>query len=153
MGCVPRGDAGTEGARTTHSEDATRAAGRELAGHLGAGDVVLLFGELGTGKTCFVRGVAEGLGVDPERVHSPTFVMVHRYEGRLTVNHVDLYRVAPGESIADLALPDHFGGDGVTLVEWAEHLPEAGRPRPRLEVHLEHLGHDARRLRTVLIPR
>ena len=135
--------------RTTRSAEETRAAGRALAGRLGPGDVVLLFGELGTGKTCFVRGVAEGLGVDPERVHSPTFVMVHRYDGRLTVHHVDLYRVAPGENIADLALPDLFAGDGVTLVEWAEHLPEAGRPRPRIEVHLEHLGGDDRRLRTV----
>src|SRR5262245_27068235 len=110
------GGAPTAGEQTTRSAEETRAAGRALAAHLAAGDVVLLFGELGTGKTCFVRGVAEGLGVDPERVHSPTFVMVHRYDGRLSVHHVDLYRVAPGENIADLALPDLFAGDGVTLV-------------------------------------
>jgi len=131
----------------TASPAATRAWGSCLAGHLGAGTVVLLFGELGAGKTCLVKGIAAGLGLDPRRVHSPSFIMVNRYEGPLPLNHVDLYRLEEGEDFSDLGLEELYGGDGVTVVEWAERLPLAARPLPRWEVCLEHAGAHNRRLR------
>ena len=79
---------------TTESEEQTSAVARELAGGLAAGDVVLLEGNLGAGKTAFVRGLADGLGIDISEVSSPTFTLVHEYRGgRLTLYHVDLYRL------------------------------------------------------------
>jgi len=131
----------------THADAETRAWGRRLAGRLGPGAVVLLFGGLGAGKTCLVKGIAAGLGLDPERVHSPSFIMVNRYEGSPSLNHVDLYRLDKGEDFSDLGLEELFAGTDVTVVEWAERLPLAARPAPRLEVHLEHAGGDHRRLR------
>jgi tRNA threonylcarbamoyladenosine biosynthesis protein TsaE len=130
--------------RTTGSPSETEALGGELARHLGAGDVVLLFGELGSGKTCLVKGIARGLGIDPDRVHSPTFIMVNRHQGRVPLHHVDLYRLRAGEDISDLGLADLFAGEGVTAVEWAERLSEAALPLPRLEVRLAHAGGERR---------
>lgn len=131
----------------TDSAAATRAWGSRLAGHLGAGSVVLLFGELGAGKTCLVKGIAAGLGLDPRRVHSPSFIMVNCYEGQPPLNHVDLYRLEEGEDFSDLGLEELFSGTGVTVVEWAERLPVQARPLPRWEIELEHAGADNRRLR------
>jgi len=133
----------------TRSASETEAWGESLAARLSAGDVILLFGELGAGKTCLVKGIAAGLGIDPRRVHSPTFIMVNRYDGPLPVNHVDLYRLEEGEDFTDLGLDELFAGNGVTLVEWAERLPDLARPLPRLEVHLFHAGDDQRRLQLV----
>ena len=80
--------------RITRSEQDTQALGRELAATLTTGEVLLLAGDLGVGKTTFVRGLAEGLGIDPEAVSSPTFTLVHEYRGgRLTLYHADLYRL------------------------------------------------------------
>jgi tRNA threonylcarbamoyladenosine biosynthesis protein TsaE len=136
----------------TTSASETADWGKSLSAELAAGDVVLLFGELGAGKTCLVKGIAAGLGIDPRRVHSPTFIMVNRYDGPLPVNHVDLYRLEEGEDFTDLDLDELFAGEGVTLVEWSERLPDAARPLPRLEVHLSHAGDDQRRLQLVRLP-
>ncbi len=131
----------------TASAGETEAFGQRLAAELEEGSVVLLYGELGAGKTCLVKGLAAGLGIPPERVHSPTFIMVNRHQGRLVLNHVDLYRLEPGEDFSDLGLDELFCGDGITVVEWSERLPEAALPRPRLEIHLQHQGENQRRLR------
>lgn len=117
---------------TTHrttSEDETMGIARELAATLGPGAVVLLRGDLGAGKTAFVRGLASGLGVDAEDVSSPTFTLVHEYRGgRLPLYHADLYRLPEGASIDDLGL-DEVAEDGVLAIEWPERLdrqlPEA----------------------------
>jgi tRNA threonylcarbamoyladenosine biosynthesis protein TsaE len=107
----------------SHSESETAAIGRNLARTLDAGDVVLLTGDLGAGKTAFVKGVAEGLGVSADEVTSPTFTLVQEYRGgRLTLFHVDLYRLDDPREIADLGL-DELGEDGVLAIEWAEKLP------------------------------
>ena len=106
----------------THSEEETAAVGRALAATLSAGGVVLLYGDLGAGKTAFVRGLAEGLGVPPEDVSSPTFTLVQEYRGgRLTLFHVDLYRINDPREIEDLGL-DEIAEDGVLAIEWAEKL-------------------------------
>ena len=106
------------------SEEETEAAGRELARTLESGSIVLLSGELGAGKTAFVRGIAEGLGIDPAEVTSPTFTLVQEYRGRLTLYHVDLYRLKPAE-VDDLGLDEMTLAGGVTAIEWSDRLPRA----------------------------
>ena len=95
----------------TTSEEETESAGEQLAASLGPGDVVLLFGDLGAGKTAFVRGLARGLGASGEDVSSPTFTIIQEYSGRVTLYHVDLYRLEPLE-VDDLGLDDLVSGEG-----------------------------------------
>src|SRR5205823_4447400 len=102
----------------THSEGETAAVGRALGRRLQAGAVVLLEGPLGAGKTAFARGLAEGLGADGEDVSSPTFTIVQEYRGRVTLQHVDLYRLTPQE-VDDLALDDLMEGS-VMAIEWPD---------------------------------
>ena len=112
----------------------TRALGRRLASLLRAGDVVLLTGDLGTGKTVFASGIAEGLGV-AERVVSPSFVLARRYEGLIGLVHADLYRVGSSAEVEDLDLLD-AAADGVLVVEWGE-AAERCFPPDHLLVRLE----------------
>ncbi len=124
-----------------------------LAEQLGArfrgGEIVLLTGELGAGKTAFVRGLARGVGADPGEVSSPTFVLLTSYPGRLTLHHADLYRLRGDGDETELGLDELPGPRGVLAVERAERLrwPQLPHlPRP-VRVHLEHAGDDLRRLR------
>jgi tRNA threonylcarbamoyladenosine biosynthesis protein TsaE len=103
----------------TSSAAETQELGRTLASCLGPGDVVAFFGDLGSGKTTMIKGICAGLGV-AEVVKSPSFVIVSEYQGRIPAYHVDLYRLAPGDSLEAIGLESYFGGDGVCLVEWAE---------------------------------
>jgi tRNA threonylcarbamoyladenosine biosynthesis protein TsaE len=129
----------------TATEVETSAAGEALGRDLGAGDVVLLYGDLGAGKTAFVRGLARGVGANPEDVSSPTFTIVQEYAGAsLTLYHVDLYRLEPAE-IDDLGLEDLVAGDGVVAIEWADRW--RGRPDDVTEVRIEDAGEDRRRVR------
>jgi tRNA threonylcarbamoyladenosine biosynthesis protein TsaE len=128
---------------TTSTEDETAGVGERLAATLGAGDVVLLYGELGAGKTAFVRGLARGLGAAPDEVSSPTFTLVQEYRGRLVLYHVDLYRLEPRE-VDDLGLEELVSSDGVVAIEWAERWQ--GRPDDVLEVKIEEAGEDTRRI-------
>jgi tRNA threonylcarbamoyladenosine biosynthesis protein TsaE len=106
----------------TRSEDETRAEGQALARDLQAGDVVLLTGDLGMGKTVFARGIAQGLGVLEDEVRSPSFTLVNLYHGRVTLYHIDLYRIDRPEDLDELGLEEILGVDGITVVEWAERL-------------------------------
>lgn len=111
--------------RTTRSEEQTLALARELAAQLKAGDVVLLSGNLGAGKTAFVRGLAAGLGIDPEDVSSPTFTIVHEYRGgRLMLYHADLYRLDRAAT-DELGLEELGVADGVLAIEWPDRLTHA----------------------------
>jgi tRNA threonylcarbamoyladenosine biosynthesis protein TsaE len=108
---------------TSSSEAETRALGRALATELRPDGVLLLSGELGSGKTVLTQGLAEGLGIEPREVQSPTFTLIREHErcgSRLV--HVDLYRLDPGEAAA-LGLDELLAGPGVKVVEWAERLP------------------------------
>jgi tRNA threonylcarbamoyladenosine biosynthesis protein TsaE len=130
----------------TASESATAAVGRELAATLRAGDVVLLYGDLGAGKTAFVKGLAEGLGVPGDEVSSPTFTLMQEYRGgRLTLFHVDLYRLDDPREIVDLGL-DEIALDGILAVEWAEKLDARLTPSRYVEVRIAHRDGDARHI-------
>ena len=108
---------------TTHSQTETADVGRDIGSPLGAGSVVLLIGDLGAGKTAFVRGLAEGLGVPPEEVSSPTFTLIQEYRGgRVPLIHVDLYRLNDAREIDELGL-EELGLESVLAIEWAEKLP------------------------------
>ena len=128
---------------TTRSEAETIALGREIGRTLRAGDVVLLEGPLGAGKTAFSRGLAEGLGCDPQSVSSPTFTIVQEYRGPSAVlEHVDLYRLTPAE-VDDLGLEDLMEG-AVMAVEWPDRWHQA--PSDALHVTLEPIAEAERRI-------
>ncbi|PYR75111.1 MAG: tRNA (adenosine(37)-N6)-threonylcarbamoyltransferase complex ATPase subunit type 1 TsaE [Acidobacteria bacterium] len=108
--------------RITKSDTETQNLAREFASTLHAGDVLLLSGDLGAGKTTFVRGLAEGLGIDPGDVSSPTFTLLHEYRGgRLTLYHADLYRLDK-TATDDLGLEETGVRDGVLAIEWPDRL-------------------------------
>jgi tRNA threonylcarbamoyladenosine biosynthesis protein TsaE len=132
----------------TQSEAETEALAAELAAAFRGGEVVLLSGELGAGKTVFVRGLARGVGADPQEVASPTFVLLTRYPGRLTLHHADLYRLAGGGDDQELGLEELPGPQGVLAIEWAERLSvQPWDPALAVRVTLEHAGDDTRRVR------
>lgn len=107
----------------SHSTEETFAHGRALAGSLRAGDVLALDGDLGAGKTHFVKGIAAGLGCDGD-VTSPTFTLVHEYTGgRLPLFHFDFYRLETEDETLRLGLDDYLGADGVLVIEWAGKFP------------------------------
>lgn len=123
----------------------TESLGAELAGVLSAGDVVLVRGELGSGKTTLVRGAARALGVDGP-VTSPTFSIGHRYvAANVTVTHLDLYRLAGLEHEDPELLADYLGPGRIAFVEWPDGSPRE-LSRPRLRVTLSHRGGDRRRI-------
>ena len=126
------------------SAAATQAIGRELAATLRAGDVLLLSGDLGAGKTTFVRGLAEGLGIDPADVSSPTFTLVHEYRGgRLTLFHADLYRLERAAT-DDLGLEEIGVHDGVLAIEWPDRLAHTMPGAKTL--HIDMIDGDSRRI-------
>ena len=119
---------------TTHSEAETAAAGRNLATHLAVGSVVLLFGDLGAGKTAFVQGAAAALGVTA-RVTSPSFVLARKYAGDLDVLHVDVYRLNSIQELIDLGYEEVFSPDYVLFIEWGDAV-DVALPPERLEVEI-----------------
>jgi tRNA threonylcarbamoyladenosine biosynthesis protein TsaE len=130
----------------TRSEAETAAVGRQVGATLSGSHVVLLSGDLGAGKTAFVRGLAEGLGIDPGEVSSPTFTLIQEYRGgRLPLHHVDLYRLKPAE-VDDLGLLDLTQEDGVTAIEWPDRLPFAFDEAVRVTI-----SHGAGDMRTIRI--
>ncbi|MBM4406887.1 MAG: tRNA (adenosine(37)-N6)-threonylcarbamoyltransferase complex ATPase subunit type 1 TsaE [Chloroflexi bacterium] len=126
------------------SPEETQAIAQRLGEACRGGEVFLLIGDLGAGKTCFTQGLAKGLGVE-EYVHSPTFVLVAQYHGRLTVHHVDLYRIDSTPEAVDLGLDDYFNSTAVTVIEWADKAPLA-MPPDRLRVEMTDLGGTKRRI-------
>ena len=134
----------------TANEAETSSIGERIASQLTAGDVVLLYGELGAGKTAFVRGLARGLGAPADDVSSPTFTIVQEYSGgRLVLQHVDLYRLTPVEA-ADLGLDEMVSGETVVAIEWPERWHD--RPTAAIAVQISfasdpHESDTTRRIR------
>ena len=119
----------------------TIAFGRALAGRLRPGDVVALTGDLGAGKTCLVKGIAEGLGITQE-VTSPTYTIIHEY-GPLV--HVDLYRLDTLEQAVGIGIEEYLGGPGITVIEWAERI-ESLLPENTVRIHLAVEDETTRRI-------
>ena len=120
----------------SHSADATVGAGAKLAKTLKKGDVVALFGEFGSGKTVFTKGIAKGLGVkDIRYINSPSFVIIKEYKGKIPLYHFDLYRLDKAHSLDSVGYDEYFYGDGVTVIEWAERV-KSELPTRHVEVKL-----------------
>lgn len=128
--------------RVSHGEDETERIGETIAARLRPGDLLLLSGPLGAGKTAFVRGLARGLGCDAGAVSSPTFNLVQEYAAPVTLQHVDLYRLSPPE-VEDLGL-DELRTGAIVAVEWAEHWQPP--PADAIRITIEKLEGSARRI-------
>jgi tRNA threonylcarbamoyladenosine biosynthesis protein TsaE len=127
----------------TRSEDETIELGKRFSTILEPGDVVALFGDLGSGKTKFVQGVCIGLGVS-ETVNSPTFIIMNKYKGRLTVYHFDFYRVKSVDEVIEIGFRDFIFNDAVSLIEWADVVYEL-LPSKRYDVYLRFIDGEEER--------
>ena len=130
---------------TTSSATETETLGAKLADGLGPGDVVVVSGELGAGKTTLIRGACRALGVEGP-VTSPTFTIGQRYSGRLPISHLDLYRLGGLEGEDPALLDDYLGAGSIAFVEWPAVAEAALAGRKVLEVRLEHIDGDKRRI-------
>ena len=127
----------------SHNATQTIRLGKRLARHLKAGDIVCLFGNLGSGKTTFTKGIAEGLKIKKEKVNSPTFVLMNAHDGKLPLFHFDLYRLDDLKEIAAIGYEDFFYDNGVTVIEWADKLKKF-LPKDYLAIHLSMKDKDRR---------
>ena len=127
---------------STSSEE-TKCLGETLARHLRGGDILCLRGDLGSGKTTLIKGIAQGLKIAPAKVHSPTFVLMNAYEGKLPLYHFDLYRLEGVREISTIGYEEFLYGDGVSVIEWADRLKEL-TPEEYLRVELKHQGENER---------
>ncbi len=129
----------------THAPEQTQALGRIIGQNARPGDVYLLMGKLGAGKTCLTQGIAWGLGVK-EYAMSPSFIIMREYHGRLPVYHMDFYRLDNVNEVVALGMDEYFYGQGVSIVEWPERALDE-LPVERLNISIEHGTQDTRRFR------
>ncbi len=128
----------------SRSPEETQVLAAQVAKLLTGGEVIGLVGQLGLGKTCFVKGLAQGLGISEEEVYSPSFTIIaEHYQGRLPLFHIDLYRLE-GKELGELGLEEYFCGRGVTVVEWFNYLPGEVEEEYLLVTLLEGRGEDRR---------
>ena len=131
------------------SPEQTRALGEAVGRLTDAGDVIALVGELGSGKTLFVGGLAGGLGIDRATyVNSPTFTILHRYNGRIPLYHIDLYRIESPEALLSVGLDEYMQRDGVAAIEWAEH-GWGMLPKEILTFTFQYTGSETRQIEIV----
>jgi len=130
----------------THSSEETIAKGREIASNLGPPVLVLLKGDLGSGKTTLTKGIISGLGAAKEEdVTSPTFNLIHEFHDHCKVYHVDLYRIESFQDLESLGLEDALSEKAIVIIEWPEHFTFR-TDWPSLEIRLDHAGGDSRRI-------
>jgi len=127
----------------SNSEEETMLCAQRFAGQLKAGDIVLLQGDLGAGKTTFVKGLAQAFKVSVKKVNSPTFVLMNCYKGKLPIYHFDLYRLGNPKELDTLDFDNYFYGQGVSLIEWPERLGEH-KPKKCYLVEFKHKGENHR---------
>ena len=129
---------------TTKTPEETREIGKTLGYRANPGDVFFLIGDLGSGKTTLTQGISKGLKID-DYVRSPTFVLISEYNGRLPLFHMDLYRIDKLDDLDELGLIEHFEGDGLTVVEWADRLPENSN-LDVLQIYIERQKDESRQM-------
>lgn len=130
----------------TGSADETVALGKRIGRNLKKGDVLALFGELGSGKTCFTEGLARGLGVhDSYPITSPTFTLINEYPAKFTLYHFDAYRLTDFSELENLGYDEYFSGNGVVVIEWAQKIAQA-IPADALFVDFEHIDENRRKI-------
>lgn len=129
-----------------HNPEDTMELGKKIGAGLKKGDVVCVFGELGAGKTCLIKGIALGLGIsESEYVRSPTFTILLTYQGNLPLHHFDFYRLSDTGEIEELGLSEYFLGDGVCAVEWPERLGPL-LPENRIDILIEEISESDRKI-------
>lgn len=129
---------------TTESEQQTQELAKKYAGKLEAGDVVCLDGQLGVGKTQFVKGLSSYFGIDPEQVHSPTFTLIHEYEGTLPIYHFDCYRIENPSEVLEIGAEEYLYGEGVSIIEWPKKIAPFV-PKYAHWIRIESLGPSKRK--------
>lgn len=137
---------------STHNPDETLQLGQSLGNKLIAGDLILLFGDLGAGKTCLTQGICLGAGLDKNNyIRSPTFTLINEYQGRLPIFHIDLYRLETEEEIMNLGLEEIIYSKAITIIEWPEKLRSNIKPHEfkfgieeRIEIHISRKGENER---------
>ena len=129
----------------SNSEEETRLCARQFAQQLKPGDIVFLQGDLGAGKTTFVKGIAQALKVDSKEVTSPTFVLMNHYKGKLPIFHFDLYRLEDPKTLDTIDFDDYFYGQGISLIEWPERLGKHA-PQQYYLVEFQHKGEHERQI-------
>lgn len=127
----------------SNSEANTINLGKEFASKLSVGDVVCLEGDLGAGKTHFIKGIAEGLGIDPSKVSSPTFNIVNEYTGEIPLYHFDCYRIEREEEMQEIGFDDYLFGDGISVIEWPSKISGL-IPENAIKINMEHAGKSKR---------
>ena len=123
--------------------------GKTIGSSLQAGDVVALMGELGAGKTQFIKGLAQGVGVGKSvYVSSPSFTLINEYKGEIPFYHIDLYRLEEEKEAEELGLEEYFHGEGITAIEWADRIPSL-LPSELLRVQIHYIGKQTRSIALV----
>ena len=134
----------------SNSEEETMEFGRNLAKKLKEKDIVCIYGDLGAGKTCLVKGIVDGLGVTDEYVRSPTFTVINKYCENNPVYHLDFYRIETEKEIEELGIEEFYGKEGITLIEWPEKIAKY-LIQARWEVKIDILGENKRKLNVNLL--
>lgn len=127
----------------TRSKEETEALGFATAKNLPPGAILCLFGDLGAGKTTFVKGIAAGLGIDPAQVNSPTFVILNMYKGEKNLYHFDLYRLGEADEFLSMGFEEYLFAGGICCLEWSERIATL-IPENAIQVHFKHIGEDQR---------
>lgn len=127
----------------SYSPAITMSLGKTLAHYAKPGDIFCLYGDLGSGKTTLVKGIANGFGIDPVKVNSPTFVLMNAYQGRIPMYHFDFYRLERTAEIAAIGYEEFLYGSGVSVIEWSERFGNLA-PKERLSLRFVHQGEDKR---------
>jgi tRNA threonylcarbamoyladenosine biosynthesis protein TsaE len=119
--------------------------GQLISGQLERGDIICLLGDLGSGKTVLTKGISLGLGVDKDKVTSPTFVILRQHEGKFPIYHFDLYRLSSPEDILDLGYEEYFFDEGISVIEWADKLGKL-LPKEFLKIQMAVTGEKQRKI-------